>query len=61
MEKGTLVEFQQQSQRRLAVVDRPEGKKHWVVIDERGQPHTLHPREITLYGGRGVVQISRHS
>jgi exoribonuclease II len=47
MEKGTLVEFQQQSQRRLAVVDRPEGKKHWVVIDERGQSHTLHPREIT--------------
>jgi exoribonuclease II len=47
MEKGTLVEFQQQSQRRLAVVDRPEGKKHWVVIDERGQPHTLHPRDIT--------------
>ena len=47
MEKGTLVEFQQQSQRRLAVVDRPEGKKHWVVIDERGQAHTLHPREIT--------------
>ena len=47
MEKGTLVEFQQQSQRRLAVVDRPEGKKHWVVVDERGQSHTLHPREIT--------------
>ena len=47
MEKGTLVEFQQQSQRRLAVVDRPEGKKHWVVVDERGQAHTLHPREIT--------------
>jgi exoribonuclease-2 len=55
MEKGTLVEFRLQSdqtsdklrQPRLAVVDRPEGKKHWVVIDERGQSHTLHPRQIT--------------
>ncbi|QYO67693.1 ribonuclease catalytic domain-containing protein [Leptolyngbya sp. 7M] len=55
MEKGTLVEFRLQGdsaadksrQRRLAVVDRPEGKKHWVVLDERGQAHTLHPRQIT--------------
>ncbi len=55
MEKGTLVEFRLQGdsaadksrQRRLAVVDRPEGKKHWVVLDERGQSHTLHPRQIT--------------
>ncbi|MBF2002762.1 MAG: VacB/RNase II family 3'-5' exoribonuclease [Synechococcales cyanobacterium M58_A2018_015] len=55
MEKGTLVEFRLQGdsssdklrQRRLAVVDRPEGKKHWIVLDERGQSHTLHPRQIT--------------
>lgn len=55
MEKGTLIEFRLQGdtvsdksrQRRLAVVDRPEGKKHWVVLDERGQSHTLHPRQIT--------------
>ncbi|HEY9698295.1 MAG TPA: ribonuclease R family protein [Trichocoleus sp.] len=54
MEKGTLVEFRLQGdqadkakQRRLAVVDRPEGKKHWIAIDERGQNHTLHPRQIT--------------
>jgi exoribonuclease-2 len=55
MEKGTLVEIRLQGDnssdrlypRRLAVVDRPEGKKHWVVIDERGQPHTLHPRQIS--------------
>jgi exoribonuclease-2 len=55
MEKGTLVEIRLQSDqssdklypRRLAVVDRPEGKKHWVVLDERGQPHTLHPRQIS--------------
>ncbi|MBD2462626.1 VacB/RNase II family 3'-5' exoribonuclease [Oscillatoria sp. FACHB-1407] len=47
MEKGTLVEFRLHGDRRLAVADRPEGKKHWIVIDERGQAHTLHPRQIT--------------
>lgn len=46
MEKGTLVEFRLHGDRRLAVADRPEGKKHWIVIDERGQPHTLHPRQV---------------
>ncbi len=47
MEKGTLVEFRLSSDRRLAVADRPEGKKHWIVIDDRGQSHTLHPRQVT--------------
>ncbi len=47
MEKGTLVEFRLHSDRRLAVLERPEGKKHWIVLDERGQSHTLHPRQIT--------------
>ncbi|HAA29292.1 MAG TPA: RNB domain-containing ribonuclease [Cyanobacteria bacterium UBA8553] len=47
MEKGTLIEFRLGGERRLATVDRPEGKKHWIVVDERGQPHTLHPRQIT--------------
>lgn len=47
MEKGTLVEFRLNSDRRLAVADRPEGKKHWIVTDERGQSHTLHPRQVT--------------
>jgi len=47
VEKGTLIEFWQNGERRLAVADRPEGKKHWIVIDDRGQPHTLHPRKIT--------------
>ncbi len=47
MEKGTLIEFRLQGERRLATADRPEGKKHWVVVDERSQAHTLHPRQIT--------------
>jgi exoribonuclease II len=47
VEKGTLIEFRVQGERRLATADRPEGKKHWVVIDERGQAHVLHPRQVT--------------
>lgn len=47
VDKGTLVEFKHQGQPRLGVADRPEGKKNWVVIDERGQAHTLHPRDLT--------------
>ncbi len=47
MEKGTLIEFRLGGERRLATAERPEGKKHWIVIDERGQSHTLHPRQVT--------------
>lgn len=47
MDKGSLIEFRFQGDPRLAVVERPEGKKHWVVVDERGQSHTIHPRQIT--------------
>lgn len=47
MEKGTLVEFRVHGERRLAVVDRPEGKKHWVLVDDQGNSHTVHPRQIT--------------
>lgn len=47
MEKGTLIEFRLHGERRLAALDRPEGKKHWIVIDEREQNHKLHPREFT--------------
>lgn len=53
MEKGTLVEFRLNGDRRLAVIERPEGKKHWIATDERGQSHTLHPRQITYEVGGG--------
>jgi len=48
VEKGTLIEFRVQNQRRLAAIDRPEGKKLWIAIDQHLQPHTLHPRHITF-------------
>lgn len=47
MEKGTLVEFRVQGDRRLGVVERPDGKTRWFVIDERGQSHSLAPRQIS--------------
>ena len=47
MEKGTLVEFRVHGDRRLAVADRPDGKKNWVVVDENGQPHSIPPKQIS--------------
>ncbi len=57
MEKGTLVEFRLNGDRRLAVLDRPEGKKHWIAQDDRGQAHTLHPRQIS-YEANGTFKYS---
>ncbi|BAU66242.1 ribonuclease II [Stanieria sp. NIES-3757] len=53
MEKGTLIEFRTQGERRLAVAERPEGKKDWIVIDESGQSHKIRPQrvEYTVNGG----------
>ncbi|MGF1458471.1 MAG: ribonuclease catalytic domain-containing protein [Leptolyngbyaceae cyanobacterium] len=48
MQKGTLVEFQVKGNPRLGVLDRPEGKKNWVVIDDQNQSHTVHPRSFTF-------------
>ncbi|NER49983.1 MAG: RNB domain-containing ribonuclease, partial [Symploca sp. SIO1A3] len=47
MEKGKLIEFRLHGERHVATADRPEGKKHWIVIDERGQSHKLHPRQVS--------------
>lgn len=47
MEKGTLVEFRNQGDRRLGVVERPDGKSRWIVVDERGQSTSLAPRQIS--------------
>ncbi|MGB7377719.1 MAG: ribonuclease R family protein [Rivularia sp. (in: cyanobacteria)] len=47
MEKGTLVEFRNQGDRRLGVVERPDGKNRFIVLDERGQSTSLAPRQFT--------------
>ncbi|MDZ7957777.1 MAG: ribonuclease R [Aulosira sp. DedQUE10] len=58
MEKGTLVEFRVQGDRRLGVVDRPDGKTRWFVVDERGQSHSLAPRQITYTVNGGTYKPS---
>ena len=46
MEKGKLIEFRHQGDRRLAVVDRPDGKKDWIVVDQGGLSHKIRPQRI---------------
>ena len=46
MEKGRLVEFKHKGEPHLAVADRPEGKKNWVLVDQQGQSYTIHPRQV---------------
>ncbi len=58
MDKGTLVEFRLNGTRRLAVAERPEGKKHWIVTDQQGQSHTLHPRDVEYEVSGGVYTPS---
>lgn len=47
MEKGTLIEFRLHGERRLAVAERPDGKKNWIAIDENGQYHSIPPKQIS--------------
>jgi exoribonuclease II len=46
VEKGTLIEIRVQGEPRLAVVERPEGKKDWIVVDSEGQNHKIRPQRI---------------
>ena len=46
MEKGTLIEFRLQGERLLAVAERPEGKKDWIVVDGKGQSHKIRPQRV---------------
>ena len=57
MEKGKLIEFRVQGERRLAVTERPEGKKDWIVIDAGGQSHKIRPQRVE-YTVEGVYESS---
>ena len=46
MEKGTLIEIRVHGDYRLAVADRPEGKKDWIAIDSEGQSHKVRPQRV---------------
>jgi exoribonuclease-2 len=58
VDKGTLVEFRVQGERRLGVIDRPEGKKDWIVVDQGGHPHKLRPQrfDYIIKGGPSNYQ-----
>jgi exoribonuclease-2 len=58
MEKGQLIEFRLQGERRLAVIERPEGKKDWVALDERGNPHKIRPQQIEYQIEGGPYKFS---
>ena len=57
MEQGKLVEFRVQGERRLAVAERPEGKKDWIVIDAGGQSHKIRPQRVD-YTVEGTYESS---
>ncbi len=48
MDKGTLIEFHTDSGTRLGVIQRPDGKKNWIVSDAQGRHYSLHPRQISF-------------
>ena len=56
MEKGRLVEFKLKGEPVIAVADRPEGKKNWVLLDVRGHAHTIHPRQVVYEIPRASVE-----
>jgi exoribonuclease II len=64
VEKGTLVEFRGQGDTdaqkapKLGVAERSEGKKNWIVVDERGHSHSLHPRQITFTASDQIYRTS---
>ena len=58
MEKGKLIEFRRQGERRLAVTDRPEGKKDWIVIDEGGQAYKIRHQQVEYEIGGGPYKPS---
>lgn len=47
MEKGKLIEFRLHGERRLAVAERPDGKKNWVVVEANGKSHSIPPKQIS--------------
>ena len=58
MEKGTLIEIRVQGEHRLAVAERPEGKKDWIVIDSEGQSHKIRPQRVDYTVNGSLYQAS---
>ncbi|CAA0808209.1 Ribonuclease II- chloroplastic/mitochondrial, partial [Striga hermonthica] len=49
LKKGLLLEFQKDPERLLlVVVEKPDGKKNWVVTDHNGNMTYIKPHQITF-------------
>ncbi|XP_019053296.1 PREDICTED: ribonuclease II, chloroplastic/mitochondrial isoform X2 [Nelumbo nucifera] len=49
LQKGLLLEFRKDSERvLLAVAQKPDGKKNWVVSDQNGVTSSIKPQQITF-------------
>ncbi|KAI6698297.1 hypothetical protein NL676_018416 [Syzygium grande] len=49
LEKGLLLEFKKDSEKvLLAVTQRPDGKKNWMVSDQNGVSSSIKPQQITF-------------
>ncbi|OVA16519.1 Ribonuclease II/R [Macleaya cordata] len=49
LQKGLLVEFRKDSERiLLAVAQKPDGKKNWMVTDQNGVTSSIKPQQITF-------------
>lgn len=49
LQKGLLLEFKKDSERvLLAVAQKPDGKKNWMVLDENGSTTSIKPQQITF-------------
>ncbi|CAD6235987.1 unnamed protein product [Miscanthus lutarioriparius] len=49
LQKGLLLEFQKDSERSLlAVVERPDGKKNWMVTDQNGILSSIKPQQVIM-------------
>merc|ERR1712117_204631 len=44
---GKLIEFRLHGERRLAVTERPDGKKNWVVVEANGKSNSIPPKQIS--------------
>lgn len=47
LQKGCLLQFRKESQRLLAVAQKPDGKKNWMVCDQNGVVSSIKPQQVS--------------
>lgn len=59
---GALVEYSKDDKACLAVVQEPDGKRNWWVVDQSGRRSSIHPRQVTfvipgVHSGAAVEEV----